>query len=219
MSSLLRTTLLIKSFWPSAVRFAYRHPVKINQLWNRYRDYLGRFSKVAQLTGQNVDRIEQLFYEVECEQSVSREFTKHAFPLHPVIYHVLVRLVQPCIVVETGVNEGWSSLFKLLAMERNKRGTLYSIDLPNADFELGPGMGRQTASLGGHDTGYRVPLSLQTRWQLQLGDAKDLLPRLLNTLGAIDVFIHDSLHSYNHMLFEFSTAWSHLKDRRATLIR
>ena len=56
-----------------------------------------------------------------------------------------------------------------------------------------------------------VPTDLRNRWHLYLGDAKELLPRLLQTLGTIDIFIHDSLHSYEHMLFEFQTAWPHLR--------
>jgi len=56
-----------------------------------------------------------------------------------------------------------------------------------------------------------VPTDLRNRWHLYLGDAKEMLPRLLQTLGTIDIFIHDSLHSYEHMLFEFRTAWPHLR--------
>jgi len=37
-----------------------------------------------------------------------------------------------------------------------------------------------------------------------------LLEPLLNTIGKIDCFIHDSLHTYEHMMFEFRTAWQHL---------
>jgi len=39
-----------------------------------------------------------------------------------------------------------------------------------------------------------------------LGDSRDLLPRLLKDLdGSVDVFFHDSDHSYTHMMWEFST--------------
>jgi len=37
------------------------------------------------------------------------------------------------------------------------------------------------------------------------------LPPLLDDLGRIDVFFHDSLHTREHMLFEFERAWAHLK--------
>src|SRR5207245_10685715 len=57
-----------------------------------------------------------------------------------------------------------------------------------------------------------LPAELRNRWDLHLGDAKDLLPKLLSELDRIDIFIHDSLHTYEHMLFEFRTAWPHLCD-------
>jgi len=38
------------------------------------------------------------------------------------------------------------------------------------------------------------------------GDSKVILPELLAKLGSIDVFFHDSLHTYEHMMFEFKTA-------------
>jgi hypothetical protein len=31
-------------------------------------------------------------------------------------------------------------------------------------------------------------------------------------LGSIDIFIHDSEHSYENMMFEYMTAWDHLKE-------
>jgi len=42
-------------------------------------------------------------------------------------------------------------------------------------------------------------------------DSKVLLPRLLAELRATDVFIHDSLHVYDHMLWEYRTAYPYLR--------
>lgn len=33
------------------------------------------------------------------------------------------------------------------------------------------------------------------------------MPKLLRSLKSIDVFIHDSLHTYDHMLFESRVSW------------
>ena len=44
-----------------------------------------------------------------------------------------------------------------------------------------------------------------------LGDAKKKLPALLNEIGTLCIFFHDSLHTYEHMMFEYSTAWPHIK--------
>lgn len=211
----MRWSFVAQSFLPFALRFCCRHPTKLDLLKSRWSDYAARFGKVAELTGKDVDQVKQMFYEIECQTRPSLERKGWAVdPIHYVTWYALVRLMRPDIVVETGVAEGYSSFFILLAMARNRHGVLHSIDFPGADLELGPGMGRQAYVLpAGRSPGWQVPEDLRSRWQLHLGDAKDLLPPLLKRLGSIDIFIHDSLHSYDHMLFEFTTAWPHLRER------
>ncbi len=41
-------------------------------------------------------------------------------------------------------------------------------------------------------------------------DSRQELSPLLERLGHIDVFLHDSLHTLEHMQWEYETAWSHL---------
>jgi hypothetical protein len=40
---------------------------------------------------------------------------------------------------------------------------------------------------------------------LHIEDSKELLEPLLQKLGGIDFFIHDSMHTYEHMMWEFRT--------------
>jgi hypothetical protein len=56
-----------------------------------------------------------------------------------------------------------------------------------------------------------VPPSLRDRWKLVLGRSQEELPPLLERLGEIDFFMHDSEHSYECMSFEFRTAWESLR--------
>jgi predicted O-methyltransferase YrrM len=56
-----------------------------------------------------------------------------------------------------------------------------------------------------------VPPELRDRWQLVLGRSQDALPPLLERLAGIDLFMHDSEHSYECMSFEFASAWSALR--------
>lgn len=209
----MRAALITRSFLPFATRFFYRHPTQWGLLRQHWCDYVGRFGKMAALTGRDVDQVEAVFYELECEEPLFQEINGWAgVPMHPIVYYGLVRLTQPDVVVETGVCDGFSSRFLLLAMERNGRGTLHSIDLPSQDVELVPGGARQTDRLPeGRPTGWLVPDNLRRRWHLHLGDTKELLPKLMRTLGTIDIFIHDSLHTYDHMLFEYGTAWPYLR--------
>ena len=47
-----------------------------------------------------------------------------------------------------------------------------------------------------------VPDHLRGRWELRLGDARELLPLELERIGRLGLFFHDSLHSREHVLFE-----------------
>lgn len=60
-------------------------------------------------------------------------------------------------------------------------------------------------------SGWLIPAYLRSRWTLVQGDAKQELPRVLQRLGSIDFFLHDSLHTYENMMFEYKLAWQYLK--------
>jgi predicted O-methyltransferase YrrM len=111
--------------------------------------------------------------------------------------YLLVRSLEPEVVVETGVCYGESSAYILQALDENRRGALYSIDLGNSADEP--------------PSDFFIPEHLQGRWHLVLGDSKEELPKLLAQLGRIDLFHHDSLHTYEHMMWEYDAAFPHLK--------
>ena len=129
----------------------------------------------------------------------------------------LVREHGPRVCVETGVCNGFSTAFLLLALERNGAGELHSIDLPEvAGVDYEPGTfweGKQGAAIPpGKEPGWMIPEDLRARWRLVLGRSQEELPPLLERLGEIDLFLHDSEHSYECMRFEFETAWPALRD-------
>jgi len=118
--------------------------------------------------------------------------------------YVMVRMLKAEIVVETGVAAGISSALILQALEDNNRGKLYSIDFPNyALIDASP-------IPEGKQPGFVVPPSLKGRWSLRLGKSRDLLPNLLAEIGKTDIFLHDSEHTYDNMMFEYTTAWDYL---------
>ena len=110
------------------------------------------------------------------------------------VLYTLCRKLKPDTVVETGVSGGVSSSFILCALEENKNGELFSIDLP-----------------WGEQSGWMIPDYLRHRWHLEQGRSSEKLLPLLEKLGAIDVFLHDSEHSYENMLWEYKSAWAYLK--------
>lgn len=117
-----------------------------------------------------------------------------------VTMYVLVRLAQPQTMVETGVFMGAMTAMALEAMTKNARGILHSIDLKLAQNKLDEEL-----------YGSLVAVGQRERWNMIFGDSRVELPRLLNELGAIDVFNHDSLHTTEHMLWEYELAWSAIR--------
>jgi hypothetical protein len=57
------------------------------------------------------------------------------------------------------------------------------------------------------EIGCAVPDRLRDRWELILGPSEEHLPKLLQSVGTVDVFFHDSDHSRSVMLWEYRTAW------------
>ena len=111
---------------------------------------------------------------------------------------ILIRHFKPTKIVETGVARGISSAFQLGALEKNGAGQLWSIDLP----PVRPGW--QV------DTGRAVPDRLRSRWTYIRASSRRALPPLLTELGAIDMFVHDGLHTAETMTFEFHHVWPYL---------
>jgi predicted O-methyltransferase YrrM len=129
----------------------------------------------------------------------------------------LLRDVRPQVAVETGVCNGVSTAFLLLALEDNGEGELHSIDLPEVageEYEQGTFWDGKGGAVipPGKEPGWMVPVDLRHRWHLVLGPSQDELPPLLERLGAIDFFMHDSEHSYECMSFEFRAAWEALRE-------
>lgn len=151
--------------------------------------------------------------------------------------YALIRKRKPRTVVETGVYHGVSTTSTLLALDRNDRGTLHSIDnsYTREAVDRGASADRGTsadrgmsidpswrrarpscAEAGTHvlppetEPGWIVPDDLRARWELVDGRPRRALDPLLRDVGETDVFVHDSEHSTSGMLFEFELAWEWL---------
>lgn len=84
---------------------------------------------------------------------------------------------------------------------------LYSIDLPDEGIlKMIPPKERQ-----GLKSGWLVPEELRRKWRLILGKSQEKLASLLERLPKIGIFIHDSEHSYENMMWEYRVALSYLK--------
>ena len=133
--------------------------------------------------------------------------------------YVIVRHAKPEIMVETGVGPGGTTAFILLAMHKNQRGKLYSIDLPGNDALVYPTLGKEfnIHIPDGSGPGWLVPSWLRDRWELTLGDSREQLPEVLKRLGRTDMFLHDSLHTDEHITMEFETVLPYMKPNQIVL--
>lgn len=110
----------------------------------------------------------------------------------------LTRWLRPEVVVESGGYVGMSSAFILKALSDEKLATakLYSIELS-----------------GECDQGALIPNELRSgaNFVPMRGKVEDFL-KGDGLPSPIDMFLHDSSHSYKHMLWEFQQFWPRLRD-------
>ena len=126
--------------------------------------------------------------------------------------YFLVYYYKPSTVIETGVYRGISSSFILNAIKDNGFGRLYSIDLPMKRYLDDSGELDYSPLSSDEKTGFAIPEKLKLNWSLSLEDSRKKLPELLLKLGSIDLFYHDSEHTYDMMMWEYETVLPYIKD-------
>lgn len=107
--------------------------------------------------------------------------------------YLLVRATRPELMVETGVANGASTFLVLTAMEENGVGRLISTDVTE-----------YVGSLLTEDE------RAATRWDLRV-IATDGFGAVAAGAGAVDVFLHDSDHSYVNVRGEVAAVWPHVR--------
>ena len=151
---------------------------------NHYREMLDSFFKI--LDEEKIERLEDLV-KIKPKHKGYVDVT--------FVCYLVTKFVKPNFMVETGVARGFSTYATLSAMEKNRKGKLFSIDYPTTY----------------QDVGWLPRGKFDENWVLIIGKSKDKLPELLDKLGQIDCFLHDSEHHYKNMMFEFKQAWKHLR--------
>ncbi|WP_435358194.1 class I SAM-dependent methyltransferase [Haloarchaeobius sp. DFWS5] len=139
--------------------------------------------------------------------------------------YAYVRKYEPDVLVETGVYNGVSTASLLYALDQNGHGTLYSIDpsphlrtMSDDDpaFErwrrTRPSCSEEGSARcpSSRQPGWLIPEDLHEHWELSFGRSREELPALLDSIGEVDLFYHDSDHSSATMEFEFELAWEYL---------
>lgn len=137
---------------------------------------------------------------------VKRELKESAIPLcwdatnkFAQFCYCVERLVKPENVVETGVGRGISTTFILQALNENEKGCLYSVELP------------PLIKGAINNVGIFVPQKLKAKWTLIFGPGDQEMLKLRKKLNMIDLFIHDSQHSYSNQYREYNLTIPWLK--------
>ncbi len=165
---------------------------------------------LARILGRSPEALDPFFEELaplhaRLVDEAGRFPSAGALMQAPELY-VVVRAMHPTWVVETGISSGYSARLILEALERNGAGHLDSvgIDVFGIAAERSPEMG----TLKGRHVGWLVPETLAGRWSLHLGTSQEVLPGLLASRSdPLDLFLHDSLHNYATMHWEYEAAW------------
>jgi len=175
---------------------------------------------IKQLTGAPPEEIREYLLEIRSDREFHEEMERNwrMFSQQSSIWwapgvsatlgmtlYVLCRELQPSNVVETGVSSGVSSSYILRALAKSRHGELHSIDLPQEEYSA------SNSNDSEPQTGWLIPDYLRDRWHLISGKSSDKLKPVLENLQVIDVFMHDSEHTYRNMMWEYLTAWHFLK--------
>lgn len=117
------------------------------------------------------------------------------------ILYATVRLLQPLVVLETGVANGHSTAVILEALKRNQIGKLTSIDVQP-------------------DVGFLLSDEEKAAWDFRLLPRKGrtaAFTEVVASLPAVDLFFHDSEHTYSWQSFEYRTIFPRLSSTAVLL--
>jgi predicted O-methyltransferase YrrM len=148
--------------------------------------YLGELSKDRELTDRLTAKLRR-----RRDRNPKPKFGRRAG------WYGLVRIFKPSIVVETGTHDGLGTAVLLRALERNlaegKSGRLLSFDVDPS-------------------SGWLVADADPDLLELHVGDTARTLEPVLDG-RAVGLFVHDSLHTYEHETFELETAVRHADEQ------
>jgi len=147
----------------------------------------------------NFENLEDSFLK-EAQNRASKSPVKMGGPAHINLLYNCVKLLKANSVIETGVAYGWSSLGILKALSENKKGILYSIDMPyptknNEDY-----------------VGIVVPKYLKNYWHIiRRPDRPGIKKALRLVKGQLDLCHYDSDKSWWGRNYAYPILWEALK--------
>jgi predicted O-methyltransferase YrrM len=164
------------------------------------RDYLVSF--IAYITNKDYNFVKSIFLEIENNKDFKEilnaeiakikrkyELPKQVFFARRLGWYVLVRILKPNVVVETGTDKGLGTLLIAQALKENGGGKVYTLDIDP----------------------FSGVLINQNYWD-NIEVIKGNSVENLRLIKKIDMFIHDSDHSESHEKAEFESIQENLSD-------
>ena len=139
-----------------------------------------------------------------------------------IFLYILTKLLKPKLIIEAGCNVGFSSTFFALAIKENGNGCkFYTMD-PYPEYLWESMSFIEHSKARNQKINYEnlnvkcgplsiVPSDLKEFIIFKSGRSEDILPTLLKNNKEIDIFFHDSDHSYRNMVWECRSVLSSLK--------
>jgi len=105
------------------------------------------------------------------------------------LYYAVCRHLAPQNVLETGIANGHSSFFLLQAMKKNGQGALHSVDIAD-------------------NVGKLLNDEERENWTLHIlgSPQRRSFSKILDSISPLDLFVHDSDHTYGWQMFEYRVA-------------
>jgi hypothetical protein len=112
------------------------------------------------------------------------------------LYYAVCRHIAPDTVLETGVANGHSTFFFLQAMKKNGKGSLHSVDIAD-------------------NVGRLLTEEERAGWSLHILTApqRRSFTKVVDSISPIDMFVHDSDHTYGWQIFEYEAAQAALSPK------
>ena len=169
------------------------------------RNYLVSF--IAYITNKDYNFVQSILLEIEINKDFKEilngeiakikrkyELPKQVFFARRLGWYVLVRILKPNVVVETGTDKGLGTLLIAQALKENGKGKVYSLDIDPY-------------------SGVLINQNIWDNIELIKGNSVENLKKIKN----IDIFIHDSDHSEIYEKAEFEAIQVNLSENAVVI--
>jgi len=143
------------------------------------------------------------------------------YGLQRILLYCLIREFKPQSILETGVYYGGNSVFILRALEKNDCGKLISVDFPQNKMDLAamslrhPWVGGTEIYADKYEPGFIIPDYLKKYWEIEISDSLKILSKIESP---VDMFVHDSEHTLEHVKSELNLIWDKISDNGLAFI-